>query len=181
MADRRQEQVSEVELTADDSADNEEGGDAAAFDRLLELVTSPQPAVERTIPERIVGVVIGRLVALGGGPQVSWAGAPRGTAAKSLVPLSEAQLGREVALMFEEQDPSRPLVTGVVERFEPALDGPEQGKLQVTVEAPDELVLRAGAASITLTRAGKILIRGAYVSSTATGTNRIRGGTVEIN
>jgi len=52
---------------------------------------------------------------------------------------------------------------------------------RVLLQAERELVLRCGKASITLTRAGKILIRGAYVSSHADGAQRIRGGTVEIN
>ena len=44
-----------------------------------------------------------------------------------------------------------------------------------------QIVLRCGEASITLTRAGKVLIRGAYVLSRSSGTNRIQGGSVEIN
>jgi hypothetical protein len=42
-------------------------------------------------------------------------------------------------------------------------------------------VLRCGEASLTLTREGKILLRGTYLSSRATGVHRIQGGTVEIN
>ncbi|MEW5071937.1 hypothetical protein AB1P14_09365, partial [Pseudomonas aeruginosa] len=38
-----------------------------------------------------------------------------------------------------------------------------------------------GKASITLTRAGKVIIRGAYLSSRSTGVNRIKGGSVQIN
>jgi len=45
----------------------------------------------------------------------------------------------------------------------------------------DQLVLRCGRASITLTAAGKVLIEGAYVSSRSTGVNRIKGGSVQIN
>jgi hypothetical protein len=44
-----------------------------------------------------------------------------------------------------------------------------------------EIVLRCGEASITLTRAGKILLRGAYIVSRSTGVNRIKGGVVHIN
>ncbi len=49
------------------------------------------------------------------------------------------------------------------------------------ITAEDEIVLRCGKASITLTKAGKILIRGAYVSSRSSGVNRIKGGSVQIN
>jgi hypothetical protein len=47
--------------------------------------------------------------------------------------------------------------------------------------APEQLVLRCGKASITLTKAGKVLIEGSYVSSKSTGVNRIKGGSVQLN
>jgi hypothetical protein len=34
---------------------------------------------------------------------------------------------------------------------------------------------------LTLTHAGKVLIRGAYVLSRSSGVNRIKGGSVQIN
>ena len=47
--------------------------------------------------------------------------------------------------------------------------------------AESEIVLRCGEASITLTRAGKVLIRGTYLLSRSSGVNRIKGGSVQIN
>ena len=47
--------------------------------------------------------------------------------------------------------------------------------------AEREIVLRCGKASITLTREGKVLIKGAYLSSRSSGVNRIKGGSVQIN
>ena len=44
-----------------------------------------------------------------------------------------------------------------------------------------EIVLRCGEASITLTRAGKVLIRGTYILTRSSGANRIKGAAVEIN
>ena len=43
------------------------------------------------------------------------------------------------------------------------------------------MVLRCGKASITLTKAGKVLIEGSYVLSRSTGVNRIKGGSVQLN
>jgi len=42
-------------------------------------------------------------------------------------------------------------------------------------------VLRCGKASITLTREGKVLIHGSYISSRSTGVNRVKGGSVQLN
>jgi hypothetical protein len=45
----------------------------------------------------------------------------------------------------------------------------------------EEVELRCGEASISLKKNGKLVIRGAYVETRAKGTNRIKGGTVQIN
>lgn len=49
------------------------------------------------------------------------------------------------------------------------------------VTAGEQLVLRSGNASLTLTAAGKVLLRGAYVSSWSNGVNRIVGRTVRLD
>lgn len=49
------------------------------------------------------------------------------------------------------------------------------------VSAGEQLVLRSGDASLTLTAAGKVLLRGAYVSSWSNGVNRIVGRTVRLD
>ena len=51
----------------------------------------------------------------------------------------------------------------------------------MVLKAQQEIVLECGKASITLTRAGKVLIRGAYLLSRSSGVNRIKGGSVQIN
>jgi len=52
---------------------------------------------------------------------------------------------------------------------------------RLVVTAKEQIVLRCGKASITLTKAGKVLIQGAYVSSRSSGVNRIKGGSVQLN
>jgi hypothetical protein len=49
------------------------------------------------------------------------------------------------------------------------------------VSAKEELVLRCGKASITLTKAGKVMIKGSYLLSRSSGVNRIKGGSVQLN
>lgn len=51
----------------------------------------------------------------------------------------------------------------------------------IRIEAGEELILQCGAGSITLTRDGRVIMRGEHVLSRARGTNRIKGGSVAIN
>ena len=52
---------------------------------------------------------------------------------------------------------------------------------RMIVHAKEQLVLRCGKASITLTKAGKVLIQGEYVLSRSSGVNRVKGGSVQLN
>jgi hypothetical protein len=52
---------------------------------------------------------------------------------------------------------------------------------RIVIEGQHEIVLKCGDASITLTKAGKILIRGKYLSNRSSGVNRIMGGSVQVN
>lgn len=101
---------------------------------------------------------------------------------------------REVLLAFESNDPERPIIIDtmhslldeVAEATDDVLEvkKPEDvlidGK-RITFDAREEIELRCGKSSITLTKAGKVLIRGAYLLSRSSGTNRIKGGSVQIN
>ncbi|GBC62136.1 hypothetical protein DENIS_3099 [Desulfonema ishimotonii] len=99
-----------------------------------------------------------------------------------------------VLLVFENNDPRRPVIIDTLHpaigEAEPAesvtlpAERPEavtvDGK-RVIFDAEEEIVLRCGKASITLTRAGKIIIRGAYLLNRSSGVNRIKGASVQIN
>ena len=139
------------------------------------------------------GVVIGELLALtddGATPLVRFPG-QIGTgafAARTSVDLHAPHIGAALVLMFENADPARPIVVGVLRGATgwPLDDKPAQVSVdadgeRVIVNAREQLVLRCGKASITLTKAGKVLIRGAYLLSRSSGVNRIKGGSVQIN
>jgi len=158
-------------------------------------------ATGRPAPRRIDGVVIGVMAGRdpSGSPLVSYPDmpAPHPLPARTLVALEAGAVGREVALLFEGGDPCRPIVMGLLHRPPgPAAAEGESGARdgephrtrevevdgrRITISAKEEIVLRCGQASITLTAAGKVLIQGAYLSSRSTGVNRIKGGSVQIN
>jgi hypothetical protein len=52
---------------------------------------------------------------------------------------------------------------------------------QVTLEGRDEVVLRCGQSSITLTKDGRVVVKGVEIVSRASRTNKIKGGNVNIN
>lgn len=151
---------------------------------LLELLLGQESAEPPALATRVDGVVVGRVLGVEAGvARVTFEGAPaEGFAARALTPLQREDEGKEVALMFEGGDPRRPIVMGkmVSPLAEPRPDVATDGK-RLELTAKEEIVLRCGDSSITLTRAGKILIRGAYVLSRSSGVNRIQGGSVEIN
>lgn len=139
------------------------------------------------------GIVIGELIGMtneGRTPLVRYPGQSTTAAhgARTVIDLHGSHIGRQIVLMFEGADPSRPIVMGVLQQSEGwSLEKrPDQVKVDVdgdrmTVSAKEQLVLRCGAASITLTKAGKVLIKGSYVLSRSSGVNRIKGGSVQLN
>lgn len=142
-----------------------------------------------TAVNRIDGVVIGILlnVSESHSPVVAYQGCPSATglAARTTTALSPEHVGTQVALMFEAGDPASPLIIGRIQRLpEPPKSADVIAQLdgeRLELHAEREIVLRCGKASITLTREGKVIIRGAYLSSRSSGVNRIKGGSVQIN
>ncbi|MCF6252327.1 MAG: DUF6484 domain-containing protein [Methylococcaceae bacterium] len=141
--------------------------------------------------KHIDGVIIGLLIGFNQNsePLIAYPGNTEETAvpARSTTQLDESLLGKEIAILFEQGDPSRPLIIGFIQHPErkPVLEVDSvtanlDGE-HIVLSAEKDITLKCGKASITLTRAGKILIRGAYLSTHSSGVNRIRGGTVHIN
>jgi hypothetical protein len=52
---------------------------------------------------------------------------------------------------------------------------------RLVLEGHEEIVLRCGRGSITLTANGKIVLKGTELVSRSSGTNKIRGAAVNIN
>ncbi|MDH5326832.1 MAG: DUF2345 domain-containing protein [Gammaproteobacteria bacterium] len=111
--------------------------------------------------------------------------------ALTTVDIRKSDLGKHVALSFDQADPSRPIIMGIIKNSqrvkELELDSQDQALSAsldgdvVALNADKEIVLKCGKSSITLTKAGKIIIRGEYIVSRSTGVNSIKGGSVKIN
>lgn len=98
---------------------------------------------------------------------------------------------QQTVVVFENGDRARPIIIGFIETVQPSPVTPPAETVQVVeadvdgkrvrVTAQDEIVLQCGSASVTLRRNGRVLIRGTYVETRSDGTNRIKGGQVQIN
>jgi hypothetical protein len=147
------------------------------------------------------GFLRGRVVAIGGGGVILVDVPARGPNsplfAWSIVPVEAEDVGREVVMGLEEGDPPRPVILGFV--WTPGASKPVRSKPsrrsrkavknlivesegeRLVISSDQELELRCGEASIILTREGKVLIRGTYLSSQSSGVNRVKGGSVHLN
>ena len=135
---------------------------------------------------QIHGVVIGQFLGFGAdGPLVTHGGAPEGrvVSARSLSDLTADMAGAEVALLFEEGDPARPLIVGRIvdpQRMEAQTEVLRDGK-RIVITGKERIELRCGKATIIMEKDGHITIRGTYLVSHASAANRIRGGSVNLN
>ena len=181
---------------------------ASSKDNLIEELTLGSVA-ELAPGEVVIGVLDG--LSIKGEPLVDFQqnNASESIPAMSTLAINPEHIGRQVALLFTEGNLSSPLIIGfihsplleMVESFsspeaadaeadsstsKPALsqqktpDAYVDGR-RVVLEGHEEVVLRCGEASITLTKAGKIMIRGKYILNRSTGVNRILGGSVQVN
>ncbi|MBZ9761239.1 DUF6484 domain-containing protein [Mesorhizobium sp. CA8] len=136
--------------------------------------------------ERIDGVVIGIFLGFGeDSPLVVFPGNRKETAvsARSLAELTSDMIGAEVALLFQEGDPGRPLIVGRIVDPAHKSDAPHvvRDGERVRINANERIELRCGKATIIMEKDGRITIRGTYVTSHASATNRVRGASVNLN
>jgi len=139
------------------------------------------------------GALVGTLAGVSedGVPLVDFVGNPGRVPlpARPAAAFTVSDIGRAAVLLFEEGDSARPILIAFLTAPKPMVPAaveasPVEVKLdgeQLTFSATSQIVLRCGKSSITLTRAGKVIIRGAYLLSRSSGANRIKGGSVQIN
>lgn len=156
------------------------------------MITEQLKKSTANVGQKIDGVVIGLFLSINeaGEPLVAFPGNLLETAipARSTTKLNTEDLGKEVALLFENGNPLQPLIIGKIHQPHNAksvqdtdaasaeLDGE-----YIILSAKQTITLKCGKASITLTKAGKIILRGDYLLSRSSGVNRIKGGSVQIN
>lgn len=106
--------------------------------------------------------------------------------AASTVALTTDDAGAQVVIALQDADARRPIILGRLFDRAAAVKTPIATTVttdgdKLVFRAEREIELRCGDASIVLTRAGKVLIKGAYVSTRSSGANRIKGAYVDIN
>lgn len=175
-----------------------------------ELETETTQSLSGISPgEIIIGTLTG--IDEQGCPLVNYSGnsSDEPQVAVTTVGVDHQQLGRQVALLFANSDPQSPVIIGLIHsplhemianyqpedtkvegtESEQETEQDEESKIddvfidgkRVVIEGQEEIVLKCGDSSITLTKEGKILIRGKYLLNRSTGVNRIMGGSVQVN
>jgi hypothetical protein len=146
---------------------------------------SAAATAESRWPEVVIGILDG--FDAEGRPLVDFPGNAAGAPLPALTTAlyGADAVGRQVALLFADGDAARPVIVGLVRLPGDVVPGgarvAEIDGERLVLKAKQEIVLECGHASITLTRAGKVLIRGAYLSSRSSGVHRIKGASVDIN
>jgi hypothetical protein len=90
--------------------------------------------------------------------------------------------GAKVLVVFEQGDPTRPIVLGVVhDRARGKARELHLKAKTVVIEADDAISLQCGEARVEAFKNGKLRLRGKDIVSRASRTNKIQGSTVRLN
>lgn len=90
--------------------------------------------------------------------------------------------GASVLLVFENGDPTLPIVVGIIASGIAGACRTRHIKAhEIRLDAYERVVIRCGESCIEMTRDGKVTVRGVDVTSRASRTNRIKGSSVAIN
>lgn len=156
-------------------------------------------------------LLIGTLVEFdtSGSPRVrvAWEGSWHTLTATPAVSVNAQHLGRQAVLMLAGGQIQAPVLLGFVyspldsaleqaleatpanegdsdDEYRPASREPVEAEVdgdRTVIDGNRQVVLRCGEASITLTHAGKIILRGKHLVSRSSGVNRIMGGSIQMN
>lgn len=147
-------------------------------EKTVESESSPGPLIEGVV----IGMVLGFQDAV---PLVVFPGnaQDRAIPARSLARFGTDDLGAEVALLFEDGDRARPLIVGkLLDPGRPPANAMVVADGQMLrVVAKERIELRVGKASLIMEADGRITLRGTDLVSHASRSNRIRGGSVNLN
>ncbi|UXH80660.1 DUF6484 domain-containing protein [Roseateles amylovorans] len=157
---------------------------APGHDPLDQTPLADEPDYRSVLVGRLLGLVDkGRTPLVVLPPPLSTAG----RLARSIVDLHHDHIGAEVLLTFEQADPMRPIVMGVL-RAVPATDTPTAAALEVRMDggrvlldAQHALVLRCGKSHLTLHEDGRVEVHGETIVTRAAGANKVQGGSVQLN
>jgi hypothetical protein len=112
------------------------------------------------------------------------------TMAEDAVLLKPENQGMEVLLLFENGDPSLPMIAGIRKSLlqeivrEASRELPlnlEYSGRHIQMDASGDLVIRSGKSMITLTSTGHVRIEGTEIEVVATGPSRVKGSSVFLN
>jgi len=154
-----------------------------------------------SVRDLTIGVVID--VSDAGAPLIDYPGNSSASPVQALatVDISKASIGRQVAILFAAGDLNQPVVMGMIRNpIDNNIDSEQQesdknnedaqnsksidekmDEENLVFSAKNQITLKCGKASITLTKAGKVIISGEYVISKSTGVNSLKGGSIQLN
>lgn len=143
-----------------------------------------QASASRQSPPRPHGMVVGRFMGLDSQqrPRVVVEQVGILVIDHSLIPLDDEHLGRQVVVQLpatpSAQTPS--IVMGLIWQASGAAASDDAPEHRV-IEAQTQLEFRCGDSAIILNADGRIQLRGHYITSQASATQRILGGSVQVN